>query len=409
MKKLLEVFLGVLTAIGGFVDIGELVANTEAGARYGLALAWPVLLGLVVIVLYAEMAGRIATLSQRPVFDLVRERMGERLALVNLIGSVAVNLLTVTAEIAGVALSVQLASDVSYLLWIPMVAFAVWMVIWKVNFSILENVFGILGLALFAFTVAVWQMHPDWHSLLSQAAHPVVPHGEGHPTYFYWAIAVFGGAIMPYELFFFSSGAVEERWTRRDLFVNRANVYLGFPLGAGAALSIMTAAALVLRPAHIEVNHLDQAALPVALQLGKVGLAVVLVGFFAATFGASLETALSNGYVVSQFFGWSWGKLVSPRQAPLFHTVLLVTLIAAAGLGLTSIDPVKITEYSIVFSAVALPLTYFPVLIIANDPNYVGTKTNSRPVNILGVILLVVVVVAAAAAVPLMIATKAGA
>src|SRR5207248_629367 len=76
MKKLLEVFLGVLTAIGGFVDIGELVANTEAGARYGLALAWPVLVGLLVIVLYAEMAGRIATLSQRPVFDLVRERMG---------------------------------------------------------------------------------------------------------------------------------------------------------------------------------------------------------------------------------------------------------------------------------------------------------------------------------------------
>ena len=69
----------------------------------------------------------------------------------------------------------------------------------------------------------------------------------------------------------------------------------------------------------------------------------------------------------------------------------------------------KITEYSIVFSAVALPLTYFPVLIIANDPNYVGDKTNSRPVNLLGVILLVVVVVAAAAAIPLMIATKAGA
>ena len=69
----------------------------------------------------------------------------------------------------------------------------------------------------------------------------------------------------------------------------------------------------------------------------------------------------------------------------------------------------KITEYSIVFSAVALPLTYFPVLIIANDPNYVGTKTNTRPANILGIILLVVVVVAAAAAIPLMVATKAGA
>ncbi len=355
------------------------------------------------------MSGRIATLSERPVFDLVRERLGERTALVNLIGSVAVNFLTMTAEIAGVALSIQLATDVSYFLWIPLVAFAVWMIIWKVKFSILENVFGILGLALFAFAVAVWQMHPDWHALFSQATHPAVPHGEGHPTYLYWAIAVFGGTIMPYELFFFSSGAVEERWTRKDLFINRANVYLGFPLGAAAAISIMTAAALVLKPANIQVNHLDQAALPVALALGKVGLAVVLVGFFAATFGASLETALSNGYVISQFFGWSWGKLVSPRQAPLFHTVMLVTIILAAGLGLSTIDPVKITEYSIVFSAVALPLTYIPVLIIANDPNYVGDKTNSRTTNAVGFIMLLVVVLAAAAAIPLMIATKAGA
>ena len=31
MKKVLEIFLGVLTAIGGFVDIGDIVANAEAG------------------------------------------------------------------------------------------------------------------------------------------------------------------------------------------------------------------------------------------------------------------------------------------------------------------------------------------------------------------------------------------
>src|SRR3954454_9318118 len=103
--------------------------------------------------LYAEMAGRIATLSERPVFDVVRERLGERAALVNLLGSVAVNFLTMTAEIAGVALSIQLASDVSYLLWIPLVAFAVWIVVWKANFEVLENTFGILGLALFVFAI----------------------------------------------------------------------------------------------------------------------------------------------------------------------------------------------------------------------------------------------------------------
>ena len=88
--------------------------------------------------------------------------------------------------------------------------------------------------------------------------------------------------------------------------------------------------------------------------------------------------------------------------------VLCAVLIAAA-IGLTSVDPIKVTEYSIVFSAVALPLTYFPILVIANDPSYMGTKTNSRFSNTLASLYLVIIVVAAVAAIPLMLATKGGA
>ncbi len=409
MSKVLAVFLGVLTAIGGFVDIGELVANSEAGARFGFALVWAVAVGLVAIILYAEMSGRIATLSRRAVFDVVRERLGPRVALVNLAGSLAVNFLTLTAEVAGVALSLQLASDVNYLLWIPMVVLVVWLVAWRVKFSTLEHVAGVSGLALFAFAIAVLHLGPDWHAVVHQTLHPAVPVGEGHATYFYWAIAVFGGAIMPYELFFFSSGAVEEGWSRGDLFLNRANVYVGFPLGAVAAVSIIAAAALFLKPAGIEVQHLDQVALPVASQLGRLGLAFALLGFVAATFGAALETLLSNGYIVSQFFGWSWGKLVAPRRAATFHLVVLLSVLGAAGLALSSLDPIKITEYSIVFSAVALPLTYFPVLLVANDRGYMGDKCNSMFANAIAIVMLVVITLAAVCAIPLMIATKAGA
>ncbi len=91
MKKLLEITLGILTAIGGFVDIGDLVANAETGARFRMSLAWVVMVGVIGIVVYAEMAGRVATVSKRPVFDVVRERLGSRLALVNLIASFFIN------------------------------------------------------------------------------------------------------------------------------------------------------------------------------------------------------------------------------------------------------------------------------------------------------------------------------
>jgi Mn2+/Fe2+ NRAMP family transporter len=407
--KLLEVFLGILTAIGGFVDMGDLVANAETGARFRMSLAWVVIVGVVGIVIYAEMAGRVAALSGRPVFDLIRERLGARVAMVNLVASFFINFLTLTAEIAGMAVVMHLVTGVTYLLWIPPAALFVWLVVWRVKFGAMEKVFGLLGLALLVFAVTVWKIGPDWGSLAHQATHPDMPATEHLPTYWYFAIALLGAAMTPYEVFFFSSGAVEEKWSRKDLMVNRANVFIGFPLGGLLSLAIMAGSALVFAPRGISVDHLSQVVLPTALVIGKVGVAVLLFGIFMAVSGAALETSLSAGYTVSQFFGWQWGKFVKPRQAPAFHMVVLLSIIFAAALGLTTIDPIKVTEYSIVLSAAALPLTYFPILVIANDPEYVGDKTNGRLMNGVAMVYLALLLVVAVVTIPLMIITKGGA
>src|SRR4051812_46272574 len=162
MKKIFEIFLGILTAIGGFVDMGDLVANSATGARFGMALAWVVPVGVVGIVVYAEMAGRVAAISQRPVFELVRERLGPCVGLVNLGASFFINLLTLTAEIAGVAIAMSLVASVSYLLLLPVAAFLVWLVIWRMPFEWMERIFGLAGLALLVFVVTVWKVGPDW-------------------------------------------------------------------------------------------------------------------------------------------------------------------------------------------------------------------------------------------------------
>ena len=164
----------------------------------------------------------------------------------------------------------------------------------------------------------------------------------------------------------------------------------------------------MLLPAGISVDTLGQVGLPVAVAAGKLAVAVVILGFVAATFGAALETGLSAGYSVAQYFGWQWGKFVRPREAARFHLVVLLTMIAGVAVVLTTADPITVTEYSMIFSAVALPLTYLPILVIANDPDYMGEKVNGRVTNVLASIFLVIILLAATAAIPLMIATKAG-
>jgi Mn2+/Fe2+ NRAMP family transporter len=135
---------------------------------------------------------------------------------------------------------------------------------------------------------------------------------------------------------------------------------------------------------------------------------VLLIGFFAATFGAALETGLSCGYSIAQYFGFQWGKFVRPADAPRFHLVILLSVALGALLVLTTLDPITITEYSIVLSAAALPLTYFPILVVANDRDYMGDKVNSWFSNALGSLYLLLLVVVAVATIPLMVLTKAG-
>jgi Mn2+/Fe2+ NRAMP family transporter len=232
VKRLLGVALGVLTAIGGFVDIGDLVTNAVVGSRFGLSLVWVVGVGVVGICLFANMSGRVAAASGRATFEVIRERLGPRAGLANLSASFLINLMTVTAEIGGVALALQLASSVHYLLWIPVAALAVWLVVWRVKFSIMENVTGLLGLTLIVFAVALFLLKPDWGNLAGQALAPAVPAEESASTYWYYAIALFGAAMTPYEVFFFSSGAVEEGWSIKDLVQSRINVLVGFPWAA---------------------------------------------------------------------------------------------------------------------------------------------------------------------------------
>jgi Mn2+/Fe2+ NRAMP family transporter len=114
------------------------------------------------ICLYAQMAGRVAAVSGRATFEIIRDRLGPRTAMANLSASFFVNLMTITAEIGGMALAMQWATNVGPLLWMPLAAFAVWVVIWRVRFSIMENVTGLTGLCLIVFAVSLFLLHPNW-------------------------------------------------------------------------------------------------------------------------------------------------------------------------------------------------------------------------------------------------------
>ena len=54
----------------------------------------------------------------------------------------------------------------------------VWVVVWRLNFKVMENVFGLAGLALIVTGIAVWQLGPDWSAVVHETLHPSNPNTE---------------------------------------------------------------------------------------------------------------------------------------------------------------------------------------------------------------------------------------
>ncbi len=406
MRKLFQVALGILAAIGGFVDIGDLVFNVEAGAKFQYQLLWVVVVGVVGIVLYSEMCGRVAAVSKRSVFDAIRERLGFGLGLGALVSAQIVNLMTLAAEVGGVALLLQLLSGLPYRILIVLGIAVLAVVIWATPFEWIERIFGYGGLALLVFAVAAIKLHPDWGSV----ARGLVPSvsSSNELVYAYFVVGLLGAAMTPYEVYFYSSGVIEERWTAKDLGLNRANAIIGYGLGGFLSFALMITAGALFFPQGIDPQFIGTVALGAQVPLGTIGLILGLVGMLFAVGGAAIDTCFSGAYNTAQYFGWEWGKYRRPAGAPRFTITWVVLLLLGLLIVLTGIDPVMLTEYAVIFSVVALPLTYIPILLVANDRTYMGRHVNGKLANALGLVYLVVIVAVSLTAIPLMLITHQG-
>jgi manganese transport protein len=406
VKKLLQVALGILAAIGGFVDIGDLVFNTQAGAEFGFQLIWAVIVGVVGIVVFAEMCGRVAAVTGRPVLDVVRQRLGFGAGLVTMVGSVLLSVLTLGAEVGGLALVLELFFDAPYATLVLVSVIFLLVVCWALPFEWIERIFGYMGLCLLVYLVGAIDLSPDW----GEVADGFVPSVPDHSiaVYGYFVVGLIGAALMPYEVYFYSSGGVEERWSVKDLGLNRVNAVLGFGLGGLLSIALMIVAGVVWHPIGVQPDMIGTVALGANVPLGELGLVVALIGIGFAVSGAAIDTAFATAYNLAQFFGWEWGKYRPKRVASRFTLAWLVAFAVAYVIVSTGVDPVQLTEYSVVFSVVVLPLTYLPVLLVARDRSFMGEHANGPISSFMGWLYLVVILAVATAAIPLLIVTNAG-
>jgi Mn2+/Fe2+ NRAMP family transporter len=400
MNKVLELALGIVTSVGGFLEIGSLATAAQAGAAFGFKLIWALVLGTICVAFLVEMAGRFAAVSNHTISDALRERFGFTFFIWPLLATLVVNLLVLAAEIGGAAIALEFATGIGFQVWAIPVALLTWLLLWKGTFGFIEKGVSILGLVTLCFVIAAVLLNPDW----KQAAAAALPSLPNHDNARYWfiAVSILGASISPYLFLFYSSGAVEDKWDTGYLGANRVIAGLGMGFGGMISIAVLIVAALVYIPNGIEqVDDYHQLPLMLIPAFGFWGFVLFAASLGIACLGAALEIALQDAYLVAQGFGWNWGKDLKPRENPGFTVVYTLSIIIGAIPIACGLDPLKLTVFSMALTAASLPLTVVPFLFLMNDERYVKEFRNGKVANTVVLFIIVLGFLLAIVAIPL--------
>jgi Mn2+/Fe2+ NRAMP family transporter len=398
VKKIMEVFLGIITGIGGFLEAGSLATSAQAGAQFGYQLTWALVIGALSLIVLVEGAGRLAVVSHRTVAEAIRERLGFGYFSIPLVAGVVVSFMVLASEVAVTGVALQLVTGISYRLWAFPVALGGWFLLWKGNFGVMEKGTGLLGLVSLVFLFAALRLHPDWGRLAASAL-PSLPKEDG-AQYWFGAVSILGASISPYLFFFYSSGAIEDDWKESDLPINKITAGLGMGFGAGLSIMVLVTGALVFFPRQVEVARYEELAMLVAQPLPRFGFALFVLALGITCFGAAAEIALAIAYLLAQGWGIPWSENQKPAEHARFSLVyslafLLAPLLAAAT------DPLKLTNISMAVTAASLPVSVVPLLVLLNDRQLMGEHRNRWLGNAALVLVSVMAVVLLLVSIPL--------
>jgi Mn2+/Fe2+ NRAMP family transporter len=297
----------------------------------------------------------------------------------------AVMLLVLAAEIGGVCIAIEFLTGVHHAWWAVPVGLVAWLIIWKGTFGIIEQGVSLLGLITLCFIIAAYNLQPDWH----EAAKGLVPSLPGDEPARYWfiAVSVLGASISPYLMFFYSSGAIEDKWDKSYLGANRAIATLGMSFGSAISMAVLVVAALVFKPRGLEGDDYRQFAGLLYDAFGRWGMPLVAGSLAISCLGATLEIGLELAYLVAQVFGWNWGENHKPRDEARFSLTYVLAIAAATLLVPVGFNPLTLTMLSMALTAATLPVAVVPFLFLMNDRHYVGEHRNGWISN--GVVLAI--------------------
>jgi len=376
-------------------DPSGISTYSVAGATTGLSMLWVALITTPMMAVIQGTCARIGMVSGTGLAAQMKSIFPNWLAFALALIVIAANTFNVGADFSGMAASANMVVGLPVLFWV--VFFGALLLVAQIYFSyrLLSRIFKWLTLALFAYVVTAFIVHPAWLDVLK---HTIVPefHFNGH--WITTLVGVLGTTISPYLFFWQSSLMVEEekQMGRKTIKARRGatpleikemheDVNTGMVFSNLVMFFIVTTTAVTLY-AHgkHDIATAQDAAQALRPLAGDFAYLLFAVGMIGTGMLAIPVLAGSSAYVAAEMLHFRTGLNEKPKRAPRFYSILAGGVIIGVAMNIIGIDPIKALFWSAVLNGVAaVPLVY-AIVHIANMPKVMGRWKNTLLANIWG-------------------------
>ena len=388
---------GIIAAFGGN-DASGIYGYSLAGAQYGYALLWVMLLVALSLGVCQEMCARMGAVTGKGLADLIREEYGVKVTLFAMTALLVANYATTVSEFAGITAAVEIFAP-AWARWIviPIVSVGVWLLVTRGSYKRVERILLSASLIYIAYLFSTFLAHPPWGRVFHQTLLPALPHID--KAYIFVIINVIGTTITPWGQFYIQSsvrdkGIRPEEYTPLDPLMGAfAAILVAFFIIVCCGTTIFAPG---VSPDKVAERFNDAGQIAIALKpvAGKLATFLFAIGLFNASCFGAITVPLSTAYAVTESLGWESGLGRRAREAPLFIGVFTTLIIVSA---LTVLLGGNNLAYLIILpnivGGVLLPIILVLMLRLINNKRLMGQHANSRAYNVIAWITTIVLVV----------------
>jgi Mn2+/Fe2+ NRAMP family transporter len=377
-------------------DPSGIVTYSQAGAAFGYALGWSVVVTLPFMVAVQEISGRLGRVTGGGL-GLILRRHAPRPVLLALVAMLVVaNVINLGADIDAMAACAHLAvggPQSVYAVGFALVCAGteIWLA-YKRYVQILKW----LTVALLAYVALLFVVDVPWGAALRGALVPSLPDGGAALT---TLLAVFGTTISPYLFFWQSDEEAEDEQYAADPRplvdhpddAPRELRRIGVDTWTGMAYSNMVALAIVIGTAATlhahgitDIATAQDAASALRPIAGPFAAAVFTAGIFGTGMLAVPTLAGSTAYAVGEALGWTVGLSRRALQARAFYATLAGATLLGAGMVFSPIDPMKALFWSAVINGIAAGPLIIAMVLLGSLRSVMGDLTLPWWLRILG-------------------------